>query len=37
MHHAAASQPNERFETAGISDTDESRLDAAATCLEYAA
>src|SRR5271157_4453866 len=33
MHHAAAFQANGRFEVAGICDTDESRLDAAAAKL----
>jgi predicted dehydrogenase len=36
MHHAAAFQANERFQIAGICDTDESRLDAAAAKLGVA-
>ena len=37
MHHAAAFQANGRFQIAGICDTDESRLDAAAAKLGVAA
>ena len=37
MHHAAAFQANPRFEVAGLSDVDESRLNAAAAKLGVAA